>query len=359
MKAANTEYVWLGSYRFLLAVLVYVAHASGIWNTYHGLIGPGALGVFLFFTVSGYVIVAALETFYSGRYWSFLANRALRIYPVFWACYFLAMALMFLHGTERLGGHGAAPNIDMGGIGLASLLRGISIIGGYFDRFALGPNAPAWSIITELYFYLAAAGAPLVLGRWLGQRRALWLAGAVSLVLAALVWLTEGSFRFYGTMSFAPFFVAGGAHWYLRHRQGGPGARVLLAAALAGCIVFLLSADSYKLGSLSLSDVRRTNQTLAFVALYALFALCVALRMDRPVLARIDRFIGDLTYPFYLCHVPVLAVLWHNDSGMRGPAPFIASFVICGVVAYIIRLVIEEPMVRFRDVLRGQRLTQQ
>lgn len=355
---AAVEYVWLGSFRFLLAFLVFCAHANGIWNSYDNLVSPGALGVFLFFAVSGYVIVGALEIFYVRRYWAFLVNRAIRIYPVFWACYLLAFTLLYLNGVERLGGVGAAPNIDMGGIGFASLLRGLSIVGGYFDPFALGPDAPAWSIITELFFYLAAAGAPLVLGFVIGQRRALWLAGALSLGAAAVVWGVNGSHRFYGAMSFAPFFVAGGAHWYLRHRQGGDFARLLFVLALIGCAVFVLSADSYTLGSLSFTDAGRLRQLTAFFLLYGLFSVCVVIRLNAPTPVRIDRFIGDLTYPFYLCHVPVLAALWHHDSGVRGPAHFVVSFLICGVVAYLIRWAIEEPLVAFRNVIRGQRLTQ-
>lgn len=354
--ATSGGYVWLGSYRFLLAFLVFSAHGSGLWNYYFNLIAPGALGVFLFFAVSGYIIVSALENFYNGRYISFLTNRALRIYPTFWGCYFLSIGALYLYGADIIGGTNNIPDISRVGLDPKSLLMGVTIVGGYFDADALSPNAPAWSIVTELFFYFAAAGAPLLFGRYLGQARALGMTGAVALLGAAFVWATEGSARFYGALGFAPFFVAGAVHWYLRHGRGGMAGWALWLTAMAGCAVFILSADSYHLGRIVITPTR-VNQLIAFLGLYGVFSLCAIARLRSARLMRIDRFIGDLTYPVYLCHLPVIAILWHDKTWLRGPFAFFSTFLLCVLVAYIVRVVCELSLVRLRNSVRGQRLT--
>lgn len=57
---ASHPYRFLGSYRFLLALLVLTSHASGFLGTTVASLQLGNVGVFLFFVVSGAVICEAL-----------------------------------------------------------------------------------------------------------------------------------------------------------------------------------------------------------------------------------------------------------------------------------------------------------
>src|SRR5713226_5019935 len=83
----------LGAFRFLLALLVLVSHAAGfIWDELTWL-SLGNVGVLLFFVVSGFVICEALDIFYRDSALKFLLNRALKIFPAYWATLPLAYAI--------------------------------------------------------------------------------------------------------------------------------------------------------------------------------------------------------------------------------------------------------------------------
>src|SRR5580700_9601293 len=83
-------YRCLGSFRLLLAMLVLVSHTASYIHPALPPLELGNIGVFLFFVVSGFVICEACDIFYRGRLANFLLNRALKIYPAYWAAIILA-----------------------------------------------------------------------------------------------------------------------------------------------------------------------------------------------------------------------------------------------------------------------------
>ncbi len=88
MESSNYSYRYFGTFRFILAILVVISHFQQIWSplNFSEIINPfgiGAIAVYLFFIVSGFVITEALFVFYRFRITAFLLNRFLRIYPPF------------------------------------------------------------------------------------------------------------------------------------------------------------------------------------------------------------------------------------------------------------------------------------
>ncbi|TNC94359.1 MAG: hypothetical protein FD119_3275 [Stygiobacter sp.] len=87
------NYIPLGIDRFLMALMVFFSHTTGLAYLHQDIAYFGALGVLLFFSVSGYIVFYSYFTFYDGSPFRFLTNRALRIYPTLWASLVLAIAL--------------------------------------------------------------------------------------------------------------------------------------------------------------------------------------------------------------------------------------------------------------------------
>ena len=81
-----------GTFRLLLALMVVQSHFAG------GALG-GPVAVFGFFCLSGYLMTKIVNETYSdgvGGYLRFLGNRALRIYPAYYAAVVFAAVVLML-----------------------------------------------------------------------------------------------------------------------------------------------------------------------------------------------------------------------------------------------------------------------
>jgi len=83
----------LGFYRYILAMMVACSH---LW---HGIMWwQGTYAVFSFYIVSGYLMSFIINKVYVGKHgtWRYLANRVLRIYPLYLVTFFLAVLFLIL-----------------------------------------------------------------------------------------------------------------------------------------------------------------------------------------------------------------------------------------------------------------------
>ena len=74
----------MGALRFLLAMSVLAAHLAFYPAGLPHPLNPD-VAVQGFYIVSGFLITLVLHEKYSGSLWLFYSNRALRIYPIYWA----------------------------------------------------------------------------------------------------------------------------------------------------------------------------------------------------------------------------------------------------------------------------------
>jgi peptidoglycan/LPS O-acetylase OafA/YrhL len=176
----------------------------------------GVVGVFVFFTISGYLVTGSFEA--TGAASLFLAKRALRIYPGLALC--LAV-LAFLLGpmvtSLPLGAYFADP-ASYGYVAANLLMHSDwnDLPGVRFSGFASGDvvNGPLWSLPCEVVMYLmvAALGAAGLLR--LPIIGALIAAGCVAVVLDTA---SSGTLAG-GALWLLPFFAAGMALYKLRDR---------------------------------------------------------------------------------------------------------------------------------------------
>jgi peptidoglycan/LPS O-acetylase OafA/YrhL len=312
----------------------------------------GAMGVNLFFVLSGFLITGILLDAKGrpGYFSNFYVRRALRILPA----YLLTIAaLVLLHMVSR------------GGAAVAlTFLANTNLFAGAQKYL------PFWSLSVEEQFYLAWPLVVLLLSR----RSLAWLAGA----LCVLEPLLRGAIRYgFGVhpvlVHGATFLIGDNFAWgalaalQVRSRYGTVRNARVLAAALAVMGVVILVGGRHQ-GLLQGSNVAEAALgaepfELIFTAmLLGLLSLHGSV-FAGPVFAPM-RWLGDTSYGLYLVHMIVFAEYdrWGGRPGTYHGGTYFGDFrgllvrlAVCGAVACAIawasRQWYEEPFLRMKREL--------
>lgn len=306
----------MGSIRTLLAISVLVTHSDSIFGLE---LLNGDMAITCFFMISGFLMALILQEKYASKR-RFYVNRALRIYPPYYAALLLSVVIFASLGSERHDPVGFIAKVwswDLTSALVLAALSNLTLIGidltRYisFDDFLLqvpaflykkgsgGHNMlfvpQAWTLAIELQFYLLAP--------FLVRLRSLQILGlAVAFFLfrdlvndwfAARGWTVDSSALF--PMVFGYFLMGVLAYrLYRRYRdlrlsarqrrwmQGG-GVALALALVVGGRVVI------YELD-------------LAADVFYLLFALNLPLLFEFSAGKRWDAWFGEFSYPVYLFH---------------------------------------------------------
>ena len=348
----------MGLIRVILAYSVVLGHSDSV----HGyFIVPSNAAVTLFFIVSGFYMALVLAEKYTGenRLRQFYSNRVLRLYPT----YFVSVALMigvqaYLH--QRTQGEYASswqsaamlpwsvklpllvPNIALFGSDLPWIFHYGTKSGLHFtlgQELSNAPDAvrmgryllvpPAWSIGIELWFYLLA---PFLI---LWRTRSLLILVFISLAIRlGLEWHAPWSSYFFFPANLC-FFLWGMLMYRIYRSEGYKRiatqgrARVIFVAVVAA-IVFRQYIPFY-----------RNYDWL----LYILFGSALPLLFQASKDWRVDRWIGNLSYPIYLVHASVLLLLkvrYGIDTGL-------AALFYTTIAALVLLLTVEQPLEKFRQ----------
>ena len=236
----------------------------------------GYLGVDLFFMISGFVILMSAS---QGTVRDFLASRAARLLPAFWACCTATFLVLTIVGDWRgLGNYFA--NMSMVG-----LLAQIRVMDGSY-----------WSLTYELRFYLLVA-LVLVVGhiRRAEELLAIWLIVAIA--------LTAHPVRFINSLvmqDYAAYFIGGGMLYFV----WVAGLTARRAGVLAGCIGLAEYHALQVAASLQVRDGVPFEPTVVASIVAGCFLVLLAVAMRKTgALARGNWLaVGALTYPLYLLH---------------------------------------------------------
>lgn len=298
---------WLGLLRFL------AQHS----------ISTGAVGVLLFFLVSGFVIPFSLE---HRDLRGFFVRRLFRLYPTLWICLLITVSVLMvqshIHGTplpfgKRILGANAL---------LVSPYLGLPWIEPVF-----------WSLAVEELFYLIAA---IVAWRGLLASRLVILLLAAGLAASSMA--TEGAspgsaafwLGFHAT--FVIFILIGVALHYLHRRRWGTVESLAIAAA-----IFLLYVVAIHRGALApQAGVYLPSSVVALAVFGGLFLVQARL----PYSALLDR-LSNISYPLYLLHgvngyVVTRAVYVVTDNYYVAVATALAASVL---LATVVHLLVETP----------------
>ena len=316
----------MGLIRLLLAISVVLAHSSAILGSN---LVAGQAAVQTFYMISGFYMALVLHEKYAptlGGYRLFLGNRILRLFPAYLfvlagtlaAQAFIPGAFTGPQNTLRLWVE-HMPHMSWTTL-LALLLPNLLIVGqdaiaflaldpasgslyvakdiyaaalpGY--RFLVIPQA--WSLGVELLFY---AVAPLLVRKRPGVLAAFVIA---SIGVRAYLWLGCGLYHDPWNYRFFPselaFFLTGalGYRFYVYMSRSAMPPRWLMRAALAAVVAAMLA----------FAFVPIPGKRVGF---YALAAAALPLLFMLTHRSRLDRYVGELSYPLYICHVTLAMML--------------------------------------------------
>ncbi|HVA42578.1 MAG TPA: acyltransferase [Acidimicrobiales bacterium] len=309
---------------------------------FHRALLGGGFGVYLFFTLSGYLLFLpfARQHFGSGRpvdLARYARNRALRILPLYYA-----VAIVYLLVLR-------APGVDWA----AYLLFGET----FSSHTVAQVDGPMWSLVVEVMFYVLLPFLAFALAGL--SRRSLPMAAAGLVALAA---------------------AAGGYRWvaYLHASHPGPLVQYNLPANffffLPGMLLALtkVASEGRRPGQRVLSPVLADSRLwvaasaalwavvfyryqwdlLAGVASFLLLGACVLpLRPSAPVRIlgwRPLALLGTASYSLYLWHLPIVVHLGPEHLG-----GYVGHLVIDAAVCIAVSLasyrLIEAPFLRWRE----------
>jgi peptidoglycan/LPS O-acetylase OafA/YrhL len=296
-------------------------------------LNDGAIAVFGFFILSGYLVADMLERRYplrgGGDLVHFLLGRMARIYPLYW----LILAAWLLLRPEPLPTPGALlANVLLFPYGLWAFFMDQKQTGPLFSYLAL---VPAWTMALDLVFY--PIGAILVAGRrWLLLSLGI---GLVLLLLAAWQSPSGVGISAYDAWHFR-FWTTGGPNLFafllgLAMRLWGQSLpRPSWAGVLALLVLFYAAYLPWGLGYYD-----ATFLSLAALV-WLVHHLAAAGRGQREAL------LGNFTFALYLVHVPVILLLWEY-WGRGWPVRVLAVF-LSGVLALSLAMGVEGPLEHLR-----------
>ena len=335
----------MGAYRFCLACLVVLVHTPGYGSHSPDL---GLVAVYVFFFISCYLMPLAFErnyqfTSFDQRWQSYLINRALRIYPLYW----VSLAAILGHGLLR----GTNPTVNEVLANPVSLLQNIVLLG-LNQRSAWGDytrlNIPAWTLDVELQYYLVV---PLLIWGWTRSRRVAGAVivtfGIVSGVLLAVPTSVVDIDR--SLLAYAVLFLGGFLFYQFGDHLPAPSWRQAVAAVVVGgCGALLLP---------------RPLQNAALTAGLIVVACPLLTRQARGVSSSVDRMLGELSYPVYIFHAFVITVATRlvsenlplgltGSPGLRVATLALINILLVSVLAGGVLLLLERPLQRVRRRFR-------
>ena len=334
----------IGFLRLALAILVVVHHsftlrhgwgADPLWRL-TGQFDLGTLAVASFLVLSGFLISASYER--SSRLSRYFFNRALRLYPGFWVCLIVSIAVIGpLAWSIEYGSIGdyfrprAGGPLDYFVSNLSLWIRQTTIAGLFQSNVSKYVNGSLWMLSLEAICYvtlplLAFAG---------GLRKRRWLALG-GLFIGWIWYLVDAGWlaslgvhiRMFSLLKIAIYFAAGVVFYAYR-------SKVQIKSTWAA-IGVLGAIASVPLGLLSL--------VLLIVLPYLLLWLAFTIPLNNWEKK------ADLSYGVYVYAYPIQQLLLVAWPGINSAVFLVASLVIVLPVALMSWKFIEKPALSFKRI---------
>lgn len=357
---AKSHYVVLDGLRGIASLMVVIFHTFEAYadgNPIKQIINHGYLAVDFFFLLSGFVIAYAYDDRWSRMsQWEFYKRRLIRLQPMVIMGSLIGAALFYFQGGSMFPLVNSTPVSKM----LLVMLLGCTLlplpvsldIRGWSEMHPL--DGPAWSL-----FFEYIANILYAIGLRKLSNRVLWI-----LVLLAGIFL--GQLAVFGPRG----DLIGG--WSINAAQLHIGFARLLFPFLAGMLLMrigkrihtrapfgictLLLVAALALPRFGGAQHLWVNGIYDLLCVVILFPLIVAIgagekRVDGPSI-RIARFFGDLSYPLYITHYPLIYiytawVVQEKIPPARGAVWGVVLLITAISIAYACLKLYDEPVRRW------------
>jgi peptidoglycan/LPS O-acetylase OafA/YrhL len=336
----------MGSLRFFLALCVVFGHYG------MPLVLPTSdIAVQCFFVISGFYMALVLnEKYEPGQYWLFISNRFLRLWPTYavvavisfmvtdnWrpiAALRLPDLVYFAVSQILIVGQEIYIFLFIKDGALATTIHPAGMLG---LLYTYAPVPQAWTLAFEFYFYLLA---PLVV-----RRKPVVIAGLIALSLAMRMALV-GALGFQGepwTYRFFPseialFLTGSFAYYSYSSRSDQQRKQVQRGLAVVASLLFACLAISNWNGGLRLASL--SFLVTVIIGVPRLFELTKDIAWDR--------YLGELSYPLYICHYVFGWILLPATPSSRYLALLLSL-----VAAISLYALLEQPIDRLRQKRLG------
>ncbi|MBC7876238.1 MAG: acyltransferase [Anaerolineales bacterium] len=317
----------------------------------------GQYAVFCFYVISGYLMTLIMHETYGyswrGRYY-FAINRVLRLYPIYWLIIGFTALLILYIGEDITRNYNPSlylPNSP------AELLQNISLVFASWNPITVFPRfvPPAWALTVELFFYFLIC---LGISKTLNRVRFWFFASLIYIAITYALGLDDDS-RYSPILAGSlPFSI--GAWIYFYSKKGvisksfsriKLSARWLFVLLVANCILglglYYYLPDFYIFHELAFY----TNLIIGSLLVYKIVTGDQILKLSE----KIDKFIGDFSYPIYLSHWQVGLLVSFSLFGKpihtlsrRGVESFLLSIIVVFMLSYLLIVLIDKPIQRIR-----------
>ncbi len=351
----------MGFLRTLLSIAVVLDHSSPIfgWD-----IIPGNIAVEAFFILSGFYMALILNEKYITKESNllFLSNRFLRLFPVYWVILIItiiasAVSYALVKNSLFFEAYLTTPlswlayiflgsiNIAMFGQDATVFLEVQKTTGAFLftsnfrdvplaaSRFLIVPQA--WSLSLELMFYLIA---PYLLRRSWKSILAVTVASLVirAVILYGIGWDHDPWNRRFFPSELAFFLM--GALAYKIHIYLKTNSQFMRYARLLSVFILLLTAFYQWLPKFDLKEY----------AYYLVLFACLPFLFDVTKSFRLDRMLGEYSYPLYLVHILVVRLI-NTFTTISNSSLGIAAVALSFVLSFALLKWVSEPIERFRE----------
>ncbi len=310
MKKQNIQ-LWRGA-ACLMVFTVHFGQRMAFTGTLRKLTDQGALGVYLFLIISGYLIAQSCRRYAGEQPGRYIANRMLRILPLYYVVifYYFAVHVLVLRDIPS----------DPTGWGVLRYLFVLNSIvpptGEYFwDNLGI-----TWTIPFFVWMYAALPFLLRYVKTWLGSVVLL----ALSLKLFGNLWKLNGYLQI---LYYLPYFLEG-VVIYHACREGKKGITAVGTCVLALC---LYQAEGY--------------ETLFSSCFFVLLILATdGLRVETPVFLRLLDLSDRYSYTLYLAHGIVFIHLLDRGIPASPPARALTALAGSAVLTWVLNKFAEVPI---------------
>lgn len=316
----------MGLIRFFLALSVVFSH-----NGIHVPGIDGLLAVYAFFVISGFYMALVLNEKYQDNIAGFYGARFLRLWPSYIVVLLLVLLLIApmsdaIYTSTLAAVYTWTVNLTMffyntlGWFGIDSTTGKLVFLatpeGGASALLNAAHMPHIWSIGEEISFYLMA---PFIARKPKAILAVLAMALLIHVAIMSDLYPLHPLQRYSGFNTFW-LFLFGMTAYHGWKKYSASLDRMNLAASWCSILGVGISIACI-IAAQQLWD----HQILLCIP-FALFAACVIPLFHATRRSRVDKFVGELSYPIYLTHWPVVAYLIVDHQGS-----WYWSFVIAGI----------------------------